>query len=232
MTPLYFILDFIYREQLIQEHVNELSDVNRKIHEYTTTFSTALAVKARRNIIARTIDTIAESIHPAHVLALACGHLREAKQSQAVKKGKIEKYVALDSDNESLQVVNAELSECGVTCIQKNIEEIIIGKNDLGTFDFVYAAGLFDYLRDSVAKRLTQNMFKLLRPNGRILICNFLRNIIGIGYMESFMDWKLVYRDLEDMDKLASVIPNSEIAGKDIFVEENKNIVFLKIQKK
>ena len=43
-----------------------------------------------------------------------------------------------------------------------------------GQFDFVYAAGLFDYLSAPVASALTGRMFEMTRPGGLMLIPNFL----------------------------------------------------------
>ena len=37
-------------------------------------------------------------------------------------------------------------------------------------FDVVYSTGLFDYLQQSTAQRLTWVMFQMLRPGGRLLI--------------------------------------------------------------
>ena len=42
------------------------------------------------------------------ILSAACGHLREAQLSQAVKDKRICEYVGLDQDEASLEVVHAE----------------------------------------------------------------------------------------------------------------------------
>jgi len=46
------------------------------------------------------------------------------------------------------------------------------------------AAGLFDYLLQRLAQRLTRAMFDLLHPGGRMLVTNFVPLIPDIGYME------------------------------------------------
>ena len=81
-------------------------------------------------------------------------------------------------------------------------------------------------------RRLTSAMFDLLRHRGRLLVANFLPNVDDIGYMESFMDWKLIYRSRLEMLDISSEIPQAEIRDIRIFTEENENIIFLQITKK
>ena len=74
-------------------------------------------------------------------------------------------------------------------------------------------------------------MFEMLRPRGRLLIANFLPGILDVGYMESFMDWKLIYRDRGDMIQLAADIPQEWIREIRIVAEEQQNIIFLQVTK-
>jgi hypothetical protein len=67
----------------------------------------------------------------------------------------------------------------------------------------------------------------MLNPGGRLLLANFLPDIWGAAYMESFMGWQLIYRTPEQLINLASQIPEAEITRRVTFVEKNANIVFL-----
>jgi hypothetical protein len=95
----------------------------------------------------------------------------------------------------------------------------------------VYAAGLYDYLSQSFATRLTKVMFDMLRSGGKLLVANFVPNHAEVGYMETFMQWHLIYRTEHKLAALADEIPPSEIAFKRTFLEENGNILFLEIIK-
>ena len=53
-----------------------------------------------------------------------------------------------------------------------------------------------------------------------------------MGYMESYMGWKLVLRDRQEMLALAEMVPLAEIHDIRIFAEENQNIIFLQITKR
>ena len=65
----------------------------------------------------------------------------------------------------------------------------------LGTFDFVYCAGLFDYLSDKVCARLLEYLKARTRPGGRILVTNVHSSNRQRGVMEHLLEWHLIYRD-------------------------------------
>ncbi|MEZ4866952.1 MAG: class I SAM-dependent methyltransferase [Caldilineaceae bacterium] len=224
------LMDFIYRSYSVQAEVNSSTPLGRKLYEYTSNSPAACAVRFRRDFAARAIDNFAEEVDLLHILSVACGHMDEARCSYALSNGHIGKYVGFDQDAQSLQFVRKELGHLPIQCVQGSVQELIYGKKDLGKYDFVYSLGLFDYLPRTVAKLLTETMFNLLNPGGRLLIANFAKGIRDIGYMESFMDWKLIYRSVEEMAELAEDITDS-FADKHVFKEENQTVVFLSIRK-
>jgi len=65
---------------------------------------------------------------------------------------------------------------------------------------YIYAAGLSDYLSDSVCKRLLHYLFKLIAPNGQVLICNANRySEFHRVYYELLGSWNLIFRDKESL---------------------------------
>jgi hypothetical protein len=112
-----------------------------------------------------------------------------------------------------------------------SVRQVLSGKANPGQFDFVYAAGLFDYLSGPAATALTVRMFEMTRPGGLILIPNFLTGVRDSGYMEAFMDWRLIYRDHADMQALAEALPPSEVADCRIFDDSDDAITFLLLSK-
>jgi extracellular factor (EF) 3-hydroxypalmitic acid methyl ester biosynthesis protein len=93
----------------------------------------------------------------------------------------------------------------------------------------VYSTGLFDYLDARVGRRLVTAMFQMLRPGGSLVVANFLPGIRDIGYMEAFMDWRLVYRNRLDMVELTMDIPEEKVKSVNITSEDCKNIIFLEL---
>jgi hypothetical protein len=94
------------------------------------------------------------------VLAIAVGHLREAELSKALASGHISRFVAQDADTTSLQEVETHYSHLGVETVHGSVRDILTRKLALGRFDFVYTAGLYDYLADNVARALTVRILK------------------------------------------------------------------------
>jgi hypothetical protein len=166
------------------------------------------------------------------VLAIAAGHLREVELSRAVQSGALREFVALDQDENSLALVDREYSRLGVRTQPGSVRQILAGKAALGKYDFVYAAGLFDYLDARAAAALTRRMFEMVRPGGLMLIPNFLTGAKDRGYMESFMDWRLIYRGEEEMRSLAAALPRNEVADFQVFDDDVDTVTYLLVSKR
>jgi hypothetical protein len=226
------LIDFIYGREEHWPLPEGTTDLGRRIFDYTSASPAPEGVRARREYIANSLDRLVEELDRPHVLSIAAGHLRESILSSAVRRRKLGRLVALDSDAESLDEVDRSYARYGVEVVPATIRQLLSQKAQLGDFDLVYSTGLFDYLQQGTAQRLTTVMFDLLRPRGRLLVANFLPGIRDIGYMESFMDWKLVYRSRREMLEVSADIPQAEIRDIRIFTEENQNIIFLQITKR
>ena len=100
-----------------------------------------------------------------------------------------------------------------------------------GQYDFVYAAGLYDYLDAKTGRVFTKRMFDVTRPGGSMLIPNFLTGIAEAGYMEAFMDWHLIYRDHPQMIDLTADVPAEQVAGMEVFNDPDDTIAFLVVSK-
>lgn len=194
------------------------------------------AVRERARIIGNTIDHIAsnENNRNIRVLSIACGHLREASLSKAIRDGKVSEYVAFDQDVDSLKIVTQNYSTFGVAPIEGSVRSLLERKNlsSLGQFDYVYSTGLFDYLPDPVAFALTTVMFELTKPGGKLHIANMLPTTIEQGYIEAFTAWKLIYRDMLDIEKLAHEIPSIQIENMLYFTDIYQRVGYLEINKR
>ena len=226
------LMDLIYSSDEGWPSPEGTTELGRRIFNYTTSAPAAEGVRARREFIADMLDHLVEEIRQPHVLSIACGHLREAILSSAVKRRKLGRFAALDQDTQSLEEVDRRYAGYGVEVIPATIRQILTQRVGLGDFDVVYSLGLFDYVQQTVGQRLVWEMFQMLRPRGRLLVANFLPGIRDIGYMESYMDWKLLYRTRQEMLDLSVLIPQADIRDIRIFTEENQNIIFLQVWKR
>jgi hypothetical protein len=230
------ILDFAYGCARLPEGTTELG---ARIYEFELQTSGSKSARARRDLLAATVDDIANQRHMPRVLSIACGHLREAQFSQAVSDGKVGEYVAFDQDPLSLAVVDRqhrygdqEHRYGCVKTIEGSVRSLLARRIKFSGFDFVYAAGLYDYLSEPVAAKLTALMFSMLAPGGRLLVANFAPEWECIGYLEAFMDWHLIYRNEAEMVELARAIPDQEVSSLTTFRDPYQNLVFLEVHRR
>lgn len=223
------LLDMIYDHP--SADYGRLTGVGKEVLRYNVNSPASKAVRNRRQYIAKLIDAVAESKKRPTILSVACGHLREAELSEALKRGAICEFLALDQDLKSLRIVKETYARLGVRTIRGSVTDIIRKQVACAQCDLIYSSGLFDYLNLKVARTLTRRLFDLLTDDGILLVTNFLPAISAVGYMESYMAWQLIYRDEVETLKLVHGIPRERIERIEVFVEKEENIVFLKVHK-
>jgi extracellular factor (EF) 3-hydroxypalmitic acid methyl ester biosynthesis protein len=224
------MMDYIYGLGEAGEAALNATPLGRAIFQYMDRRPSARGVRYRRQLIAELIDRVTGR-GGRSVLAIASGHLREVELSVSAQTAKLEEFVAFDQDEASLAVVARDYGHLGVRAMNGSVRQILAGKANLGQYDFVYAAGLFDYLAGPVAAALTRRMFDMTRPGGLMLIPNFLTGVRDSGYMESFMDWRLIYRNEADMHRLAVELPKDHVASYRVFNDSNDAITYLLVNK-
>lgn len=69
-------------------------------------------------------------------------------------------------------------------------------------FDYIYCAGLFDYLADKACARLIGYFDSRLKPGGSLLVTNVHSYNPERYWMEHFMEWYLIYRNEEGIARL------------------------------
>jgi extracellular factor (EF) 3-hydroxypalmitic acid methyl ester biosynthesis protein len=222
------LLDLIYRDQPSDLRLTPLA---QRLQPWVLEHGGFGSVRERRSILATLIDQVAADRPRPRILSLACGHLREAQRSEAVQRRDIEEFVAVDQDTESLAVVDREQRAFNVKPVHMSVRRFLAGPTALGSFDLVYAAGLFDYLAEGVAVGLTRAMFAALRPGGTVVVANFAPELRDIGYMEAIMDWHLIYRSEAEVARFTSGIPSTCIADVSITRDSLGNVIYLSARK-
>ena len=225
------LIDYIYTRSCRTTSDETVSEMGEKVFEFNRDTpacarraapgATWVAAADRRNLHAGGSSP--------KILSVACGHLREATLCRGVTGGQTGRFIALDQDRQSLDVVEQEVLHHGVVPVCNSIRSLFRGEVADERFDFIYSTGLYDYLDDRIATKLTSRLFDMLNPGGRLLVANFLPDIWGAGYMESFMDWKLIYRSAEEMEALCANIEDAQISLRRTFIERHANIVFMEV---
>jgi extracellular factor (EF) 3-hydroxypalmitic acid methyl ester biosynthesis protein len=226
------MMDYIYGIHGYLDASARASSLGREIQEFIRRAPASSSVRYRRRHIAQLIDAMAARRTRPSMLAVAAGHLREAELSSALSFGRLGRFVALDADAESLRDVATHYAHLGVESVHGSVRHLLARKVDLGAFDFVYAAGLYDYLSENTAQVLSARLWQMVHPGGQLLIPNFTPQVRDRGYMETFMDWILVYRDKPDMVRLMDRIDPTQVRSYDVYADPSGSVVYLLLTKR
>ena len=188
------------------------------------------SVRNRRAVLACEIDSVAACRPNARVLSVASGHLREIEWSRAARSGAVT-VTALDHDGDSLACIDRDYRGYAVSTMRASIVDLLRRSVGLKDIDLAYAAGLYDYLEDDLARTLTTALFRILAPGGRLLIANFTPATYDAAFMEAFMDWRLTYRTPSQVRALAASIPAADVAGIEQFSDENRHVTYMRVIK-
>ncbi|KQS64144.1 methyltransferase [Rhizobium sp. Leaf371] len=221
------LIDFIYGHPDSAADVKNASPLGRTLYEYTRNAPSAVAVRERRDLLTRTVDETAARRGPGtEVLAVAAGHLREAEASGAVREGRIKRWVALDQDPLSVGRTMRDFRGTPIDAMDGSVRGLLKNDYSLGQFDLIYAAGLYDYLADKVAVKLTQTCLSMLKPGGMFLFANFSTEVPDDGYMETMMNWTLLLRSQSEMWSIIEASLDGQRAEKRVFFGANRNIIY------
>ncbi len=221
------LIDYVYAQR-----ATAATPLGQSIYQFLYQQTGPQSVRERRLILAKEIDTIADRVRKPQVLSIACGHLREAELSCAVRERRVGRFLAVDQDQSSLEEVARQHPGGIVQPVCHDVRSIVRGRTVYEPQDLIYSAGLYDYLSQNVAQRLTHRLFKMLKPGGRLVIANFALSTPDAGYLEAFMDWWLVYRDEEQMRDLAAEIDPAQVGRLNMFRDSVGHVIYLELERR
>lgn len=216
------MLDYVYAEK-----PGPVDEVGRAAFSLTSTSTLCQSLRSRRDTFASIIDEVATQRHRPRVASIAAGHLREADVSGAIRSAELRELVAFDVDDLNLAVVRRDYGRLGVRTRSGAIADLMRGRIDLGSFDFIYSAGLFDNLSDNAARGVVSALCQALRPGGRLTIANFTTGCEGDAFVEAFMDWFVTYRSVDELRRLPDGIGNRRVGEIRSWVDTCGNLAYL-----
>ena len=174
----------------------------------------AVAHRNRIDILHDRLNKLAEASvregRPMRVLNVGCGPAVEIQRfaRQSPYSDQLE-FVLVDFSEETLEYTRQQLEEASrptgrelkLTLQHESVNQLLKRATSAQhleseeRFDFVYCAGLFDYLTDKVCTRLVEYFMSRSRPGGRILVTNVHSSNPERNWMEHFLEWYLIYRD-------------------------------------
>ena len=96
-------------------------------------------------------------------------------------------------------------------------------------YDFVYCAGLFDYLSDRICQRLTAIFYEMLAPGGLLVVTNVDTARPFAQTMEYLLEWHLNYRNRENMRRLLP--PTAPAGAWQVVADPTEVNLFLEVRK-
>jgi hypothetical protein len=226
------MMNFLYRDEAAGRTLYD-----QCVHKYFIDEPAGEAVKNRGQYLLEKI-TDAVSSHktsePLKILSVASGPAMEQQLFLENGKscfGRNVEFTCLDQDEESLKHAQKQILsidrfvKSGFTFKFTNMAiRNVIGRglpeND---YDVIYSAGLFDYLTEPVAQMAAQKMLASMKKGGKLIIGNFSKDNPSIPFMEFVLDWHLIYRSKEDLERMfkgfgSKVTVETEPLGVNLFV--------------
>lgn len=223
------LIDYIYRIGGLQE---AHSTAGKMIHDACIMSSCCDSVRWRAQHLGGELDKMfVQKRRKISAISIASGHLRELSFVDGFES-KLANFVGLDQDEESNAVARGSFPYQNLFIFDESIRYVLSKKLPEQSFDLVYSTGLFDYLEDKLAARMTSRMFDLVAPGGSMIIPNFAKGMPEQGYMEAFMDWYLIYRDEAQVFAFMSELDMNEVQSYDIYSDPSGNVLYLKVNKK
>jgi extracellular factor (EF) 3-hydroxypalmitic acid methyl ester biosynthesis protein len=150
----------------------------------------------------------------ARILSLGCGPAWEVQEFLTESElSNSAHFTLLDFSEETLQHAAAVLGQrkqenrraTSINLEKKSVQQLLkdvvsskaISKGN--TYDFIYCAGLLDYLPDRTSKRLMTLLYHWLSPGGLLVATNVTPTSPNRGSLELILDWHLIYRDAAQM---------------------------------
>lgn len=227
------MLDYVYDSRPPEG----TSDIGHAVFTATTRSGMGLSVCHRRALLRGLIDETVGTVAGARLLSVACGHARELQGSLVDSELFDGEFVALDQDPLSCAEVQRSMAGRRVRVLQRGVRELMTAEGgagptpplaaELGRFDLIYSAGLYDYLPDVAAQRLARRLLQMLRPGGRLLIGNFVPAGSGRAYQELFMDWTLVLRNEVRMRELGQAVAAAQVAT---WLDPHRNVAYAELR--
>lgn len=141
------------------------------------------------------------------VLLIACGSCPDLRQIQSALHPCDFEVVLNDADPDALDFSLERLGLIAdrVRAVPGNVFSAIRHLVREGPFDAVLAGGLYDYLDDRAARKLTGYVVdRLLSDEGRFFFTNVTRGNPYRPWMEHLADWSLIERSEADVRELVA----------------------------
>jgi len=193
----------------------------------------ARAVRNRKDLLTREITSLVRERQPdsTRVLCLASGPASEVFDAyqQLEDRGRLQTTL-MDIDLQALAFVDDQRSRRKLSGVMSLVNENLIalflgrGRTRLEQQDFIYSLGLTDYLNDKLVGKLLAYAYEILAPGGKILLGNMHPANPAKEFMDYVLEWQLIHRTEEDMNRLFQQSPFRRPCTRVLFEQEGVDL--------
>jgi extracellular factor (EF) 3-hydroxypalmitic acid methyl ester biosynthesis protein len=171
----------------------------------------AQAVRNRRGLLVEHIQDARKRAEgrTAQITSLACGPAAEIFDVFGTLEEPTQlRATLIDIDLQALAFVSDRADRLKLRrqmeLVNGNLVYLATGRQTLklSEQDLVYSIGLIDYFNDKFVLALLNYIHSLLRPGGKVVLGNFHTSNPDKVMMDYILDWKLIHRSDEDMNRL------------------------------
>jgi extracellular factor (EF) 3-hydroxypalmitic acid methyl ester biosynthesis protein len=221
----------------------------RVFHRFAVEHPLCVGIRTRKDFVVRIMEKEHERFlglkqdDPVfRVASLACGPAREASDFIKCRKswpGQVV-FTLIDQEEEALshafhqsqRQIQVTGANAAIQCLNLSFIQLLRDPSLIPVEHpqhFIFATGLFDYIRESTAKVLIRSLYDQLAPSGLLALANAIGPNDHFWSPEFVLDWTLLYRTREEMLRLASRLPDT--AEVDVVVEPGNAYYFLTVRK-
>jgi calcineurin-like phosphoesterase family protein len=198
----YVTMNYIYNYQ--ENYFLGRSTFEKLINNFTCSIPISKSNIKRKDYLKLMIkDTLKEKKQP-KITSIGCGPAREIveliKENQMVN---MPTFFCLDFEQKALNFISDQLrflnnKEINIKLEKINILQILKDSllfEKIKNQDLIYVFGVYDYFKETIAKRLTGILINLLNESGKLIVCNADdENKSLTSYYEMLGGWYLIYR--------------------------------------
>jgi len=204
-------LDFALRGRTLDM---PLADAAAALHQCVIRGQTARALRFRRDALARAIeDALERSPTPPAIFAAEAGLMREWDRIVGFGSHRVGRIVAFDGDADNLEQVKRDYASLPISAHLGSVRDLVRGGTAFIDMDLVYCSGLLETLPQPQATALVRSLFGMVRRGGKLVLTQFLAGLIDAAFLETYMDWRMVYRTrAEVLELVQGLLPDARDA--------------------
>ncbi len=215
--PLGYAGDYEMMNMLYRDHAEGDSLFGQALNLYAAQEEAARANINRLDYLSKKLRAAVEVRGRVRVASIGCGPARElfVLLEQNPELGPYIDVALIDQEERVLTYCERTLSPIAIRTgakvhfIKESVRRLLTAKKlkeALGERDFIYSAGLFDYLNARSFSALLSVLYDALAPSGHLAIGNVASNNPSRYFMEYCLDWFLIHRSREELLSFVSAL--------------------------